>query len=383
MEALSDCWKTQVLSERAHAQCSSDVAACDVDAAGPASHVRPRSSAIPVQSFTPFSHVVLERRGPSGEELGVLVVQGTFRLRTGEPLELADEQRTVQLTDAHHGDARAASLRMPSAMATYRPRTDVTVDAVAHAPEGRPRAEWPVSIRVGPVAKQLLVRGPSEWVHGPIFGWRKRASEPTTRVPITYERAFGGSFEIDGKRVEEVRNPHGTGYLPRGMRVDGPVAAPQIVHVGEPDHHPGHLYVPAGLGATRSFDPTSCQAAHPDLTAPGHLRGDEPIVLVNLRSDGQTFRSQLPGVAVWGRFDLARRSLEVQAVLDGVHLDIADDDPENHVAVLTYRLVFPLAIEAKRLVIGTRCIEGQRSHDQAPILSPRGTLRLRPSAALD
>ena len=76
-----------------------------------------------------------------------------------------------------------------------KPATDIVVTGHAHAPAGKPVRELTAALLVGPVRKTLVVGGDRTWE-----GRRPSLSapEPFVRMPLTYERAFGG---VDQRRT--------------------------------------------------------------------------------------------------------------------------------------------------------------------------------------
>jgi hypothetical protein len=223
----------------------------------------------------------------------------------------------------------------------------------------------------------MMVRGPHDWVYAPLLGWAKTGIEPCTEVPLEYERAFGGSFRIDGKLVEEPRNPVGTGYLPRGIDTSKPVPAPQVVALDEPSHLPGRIYTPRGCGPIPSyfaprrdrlgtvdarwvekkwpcvpddFDYAHYQSAHPDFVYPGLLRGDETVQLVHVAGGGRSILTALPGWVVWTLLRLeSGRLVACPARLDTVHFDVTDESLGKNRVYLTWRSVFPLDMHVRQV----------------------------------
>jgi hypothetical protein len=88
----------------------------------------------------------------------------------------------------------------------------------AHAPYRRPTRYMQVSLTVGEVERRLHVFGDRSWIGN---GSRSYISnpEPFTEMPITWERAFGGTAEalVDNETSVELRhpfNPLGKGFDP-------------------------------------------------------------------------------------------------------------------------------------------------------------------------
>jgi len=189
----------------------------------------------------------------------------------------------------------------------------------AHAPRGRPVTTLDVGFRVGPVQKLLKVTGHRTWQRGAIT-----SPEPFTRMPMTYERAFGG-FDTRTRETAspqwDVRNPVGTGYVASGTPIDGTRLpnieyANQLVTRGKDRPAPAgfgpicsHWQPRAGFAGTyderweqerqpllpEDFDDRYYQCAPADQQSPTFLRGGEPVVLLNLTPEGE-LRFDLPRV---------------------------------------------------------------------------------------
>lgn len=330
-----------------------------------------------IANATPCPHLAFERATPADETLMVLVLQGTFAIDDERPLRPLPAQPPVQLADVFRGDPRTTSLRRESALATLKLRSDVHLDAVARAPGGDARADWPVRIQVGDVRKDLRVVGPRWWEHRD-GGWQLGAPEPCAEVPLAWERAFGGAYTIDDRRVAEERNPLGTGFLPDGVPTAQPIAAPQVLAPDEPEHRPGERYTPQGcapLGRDTEwrlahagtydeawrrerwprlpddFDYRFYTSAHPDLVVDGFLRGDERVELVNLTPSGRLVTA-LPGAryeAIVHRADGPVGRVPLR--LDTLHLDVASADPAEHRATLTWRACLDVATGLSRIAV--------------------------------
>lgn len=328
-----------------------------------------------IENFTPWPHLVFERADTDDRRYAVVTLQGCFSIPDGAPLVALDRQPGVVAADEYRGDPKTTSLLRAGVIATTKPQSDITAEAVARS--SQPRAEWPVCLSVGSVASTLVVRGPHQWRHDDEEGWTRTEPTPCTEVPIVYERAFGGAFTIDDELVEEPRNPVGTGFLPDGLDDRAARPAPQIVGMDEPEHEPGTSYAPRGwaplpayfaprrdhIGTAdehwrktrwprppRDFSDAYYQCAHPDLIYPGYLRGDETIRIDGVTHDERPIVTQLPG---WCVFLLVRieggRMVLHPSRLDHLHLDVSSADRQDHRATLTWRAVLPKAPEIWRV----------------------------------
>jgi hypothetical protein len=199
-----------------------------------------------VDNSTPWPHLLFERRTAQDEPLLVIVVQAVLVLADEAFARPLGAQPPVHLADVYRGDPTCTSLRREGSLATFKPSADIHLAPSPTRPAGAPGSEWPVRIRVGKVDKSLRIVGPRFWEHHEGV-WKLGPCEPTSEVPVSWERAFGGAHVIDGQRVAEERNPLGTGFLPDGVDTSAPIAAPQILAPDEPEHVPGERYVPQGI----------------------------------------------------------------------------------------------------------------------------------------
>ena len=183
--------------------------------------------------------------------------------------------------------------------------------------------------------------------------------------------AYGGAIPGTGDAGTETpidverRNPLGCGIVNLEMPADaGPVPAPQIAAVGEHSDWRS-TPEPQGFGLVspwwqfrqqysgtyddgwreerhpllpRDFDARFWQAAHPDLIATPHLKGDENYELVNLSSQHPVAKGSLPGLTLGVHCSREDRDEWHVLKLDGVQFDWRNDGR----VLLTWRIRFPL-----------------------------------------
>ena len=141
---------------------------------------------------------------PEGDVFHVLVCRTTYSLRgmqrdgdrPSQPILLPGEQQPPLVTeDRYEGLVNVSSVLEESDFAPYKPLCDVLlVNAQGHAPEGQALPRWSVGFRFGEeFSKVLQVTGPRQYERrNDGDAWRLSDPVPTTRVPITYQLAFGG-----------------------------------------------------------------------------------------------------------------------------------------------------------------------------------------------
>jgi len=298
-----------------------------------------------LKNTSPFKASMALFPDAGGVDTIYIAVRATFAVRAGAA-RIADEQEPVKLADEPRGDPGTTSLKHAGDIHLGKPATDVVLLGDALPPRARPVPELDVALAVGPVAKVVRVFGDREW-RGPL-DLRISPPIPFDRMPLLYERAFGGVQRYDADKdiaILDWRNPVGVGF---GLRS----APPEKMRSRLPNlEDPAHLISstrdrppPAGFGFiapsweprrsragtydeawqdTRSpylpndFDPRFFNAAHPDLVCPGHLLGGEMVRVRGASPD--PFELRLPAcdldVRVTIGSDVARPPMKLQTVV--------------------------------------------------------------------
>lgn len=198
---------------------------------------------------------------PSGRELLVVVVKGTFRIpaQSGEPLRLHDEQVPLVMSDVFFGEPGLSAPRYEVDFAPRKPRCDVLLNATAYAPDGRPATRTTVGVGIGSWSKSFDVVGDRVWEAG-LGGIGASVATPFLQMPITYDRAFGGfdnKSEDPADHVAYMPNPSGRGFHKhlRNEWVDGS-PLPNTEQTGQPVTWVQGNYKPMSFGAIgRHWDP--------------------------------------------------------------------------------------------------------------------------------
>jgi hypothetical protein len=281
---------------------------------------------------------------PAGVDTLFAVVKGTYTL--APRVEEAEEQTPVVMADRFFGDARGTSVAEPGDVSLAKPGTDVLLLGHAYGPGGRAAAHAEVSLRLGPIEKRVSVFGDRRW--GGTVLTRISNPEPFEKVPLVWERAFGGT-ESSGEppRVDgEERNPVGAGFRSRasGRKLEGLL----LPNLEDPAHlisSPGDRPAPAGFGPIAphwkprpkyagtydaawqksrapylpdDFDPRFLMVAPEDQQVRGYLRGGESVEIAGATPSG-VLRFALPSrrVDVVFRFDSGeeRRTANLETVI--------------------------------------------------------------------
>jgi len=320
---------------------------------------------------------------PSGRELLVVVVKGTFAIpNQGESVRLADEQVPLVMADTYTGEPGFSAPLCEADFSPRKPHCDILLNGSAYAVGGRPTTRVTVGLRVGAVTKSFAVVGNRHWRYG-VSGISASAPEPFTTMPISYDGAFGG---VDNRHEDPMKhaafgpNPVGRGYHAHLRRewVDGS-PLPNTEELHRPIDTPNSTtYVPMSFGPVGrgwerrrqfagtyddvwreehfpflppDFDERYFQAAPFDQQL-RHPLGVEEIRLVNLSPEGD-ISFQLPVFAAPIHFFPRSGKRE-----DGrLNLDTILLEPDKRRFTLTWRVTRTLKknmFEIDEIMVGKR-----------------------------
>jgi len=268
-------------------------------------------------------------------------------------VRLADEQLPVNFAGEPSSDAPVSSYKYEPEIALFKPATDVVLIGHAQPPNGG-ATEVDVGIKIGPVRKLARVFGDRYWVmaNGGVHMSRPAA---LNRVALTWENAFGGRDETRSTpelASLEPRNPVGTGFGRPLAKHGDRLRLPNIEDPNQPISDYGAAVVPCGFGFTSpnweprarfagtydeqwnrtrkprlpvDFDRRFFSGAAPGLVAPGYLRGDEEVVVINVMP-APRLEFRLPGLPppVCRVVLRGKREVRLRTLLDTVIVN-ADD----------------------------------------------------------
>ncbi len=178
---------------------------------------------------TPFAAERCWVRDKNGAEVWLVAVKGTFSIESNGTTVVAEEQEEVHIAPKFRGSPDSSSLLFDTDLPHLKRNTDVLLEGHAYAPQGIPVKEVDVAIKVDKIQKILRVIGDRKYVKT-LAGVTLSAPKPFTKLPITYERAFGGTDQIseDPKyHGWEARNTIGCGFATREEHLDGKAAKTQ------------------------------------------------------------------------------------------------------------------------------------------------------------
>jgi len=297
-------------------------------------------------NHTAFAAKMFSGLDPHSRLHDVLVVSAAFVTMPGAPLRLADEPVAVVDNDVFYGDPTSSSVRYEGEIAWEKPFVEVIVNGHAIAARGQKAERVLVDVRVGDVHKQLMVNGDRHWRLGGIPG----SPKPFDRMPIVYERAYGGYDTRAANPAQhklEPRNPVGLGF--QGLRSNDPIIqteVPNVEYPGQPVTSAETRSDPAGLGVLgRNWQPRLGFAGTYDAawtaeqfpllpldfdvrhfqTAPADqqsrtLRGGEEVDIRNMTPEGR-WRFHLPVLDVPVRLVYAERHGAAALRMDTVILE--------------------------------------------------------------
>lgn len=317
---------------------------------------------------TPFETHLSVMPDTAGVDTLLVVLKATFSL--GLRLRPAREQVPVAVADKYLGEPGGSSLEVAGEVHLARPGTDVVLTGDAVAPEGRPVDWLDVSVMAAGQGKEVRVFGDRQWYSG-AMGIQPGRPRPFVRMPLVYERAFGGTGESTG--AFEPRNPVGMGFW--SGRSAGEVVGRPVPNLEDPRRllsAPGDRQLPAGFGPlapswqpragyagtygrqwqrTRApylpadFDTRFFNVAQAELTFPRHLQGGEPVQLCGVSASGP-LSFHLPvcrpvATVALGR-DLHRPPF---------HLEMVHIEPGEERLCLLWRAVLPCDKQALKIKV--------------------------------
>ena len=276
-----------------------------------------------VENKTPFAFEPLFLADEEGRPIFVPIVKATYHIQKGTRLSLSEKQVPVNFDGEYWGDPEKSSYKYEPETAFIKPATDIVL--IGHAYAQKPGVtKVDVSLRVGPMQKVIRVIGNRYWVKS--FGIMSMTSpRPFERMPLIYERAFGGwdrSHPNPDKHTFEPRNPVGTGFRCKKGKFEEGIRLPNL----EDPRHPLKGFrdrpPPAGFGFTSphwqpragfagtydkawtkqrmpllptDFERRFFNAAPLDQVAPGFLKADVAVEVINASPNGK-ISFNLPGL---------------------------------------------------------------------------------------
>ena len=295
-----------------------------------------------IENKTPFATDIALLPNEHGVDSLYAIAKATFNIGSG--LSLADEQAPPQQADEYFTEPLESSLKAASDFHIGKPVTDIVVMGEACAREGQEVRVVDVSVQVANKKKSLRVFGDRVWQGGKIS-----TPELFSKIPIVYERAFGGQIVEDGVCKAAVEsNPVGCGFLeahdnesvegtklpnieapeelittprdkpnPACFAYVAPNWAPRVSFAGTYDEHWRGKRAPF---LPKDFNRRFLNMASEGLVVDKFLSGGEPVVIENMNPLGR-IKFQLPVINLKCRINFAGRLLELKPNLETVLIE--------------------------------------------------------------
>jgi hypothetical protein len=259
----------------------------------------------------------------TGRPVLVCLLKARLGFQEKHRLVRLETQPEINIGGEFWGDPNQSSFKYEPETAFLKLSTDVVMIGHAYTFSSR-QTESIVSIQVGALNKSVQVVGDRAWVKG-FMGISMTKPLPFERIPLTYERAFGGwdrSSPDPSQYTFEPRNPVGMGFRLKKSPFEEGIRLPNLEDPQHPIKAYGDTPPPAGFGfispnwqpraalagtydekwmkermplLPADFDRRFFNAASPGLIASGYLKGDEPVLIENA-SQGGRLVFDLPGV---------------------------------------------------------------------------------------
>ncbi len=319
-----------------------------------------------IKNKTSFITQIIPGLDKNEYEYATVILKGTFTIAPKkEALALAEDQMPVTLADQYYGEPGASSIQYASDTIMLKKGTDIVL--IGHAYSRRPADPFvDVTLQVGNVARAVRVFGDRQWIKS-LGSWKASAPKSFEKIPLRYERAFGGKDTSDpdpARHGHEKRNPVGTGFfLPRK---DGPpegAPMPNLEDARFPINGWEDKPSPAGFGfiapdwmprmsyagtydekwrETRcpflpeDFNDLFFNSASPELISSKYLKGGEQMRITGASKSGELL-FKLPEKKFLIDLYLKGKKQSAGAVLDTVIVE-----PDENRVLLTWRATIPV-----------------------------------------
>ncbi|MFO0761622.1 MAG: DUF2169 domain-containing protein [Byssovorax sp.] len=196
---------------------------------------------------TAFAALPVPTIDAQGHDVLAVLVKGTYLVDRAGSVRPAPDPSPVRVSDeVYEPDSPRTSARFPSDLGFQKRGADVVLQGDAIAPAKVTSLD--VAVKVQDRIAPLRVHGPRVYFSG-AFGMSISAAQPFERVPIVYERAYGGM--TDDASMVELANPAGVGVARRPSDLEHR-PAPQIEHPARPHTSASDRHPPMGYGALMS-----------------------------------------------------------------------------------------------------------------------------------
>jgi hypothetical protein len=276
-----------------------------------------------IENHTPFAAGQGWVRDLNGAETWLVVVKATFDISPEGSTSISKKQPQVTRSPIYRNTPGSSSILYENDFVLAKKRTDIVVNGTAYASGTKAVKAFDAGFQVGPVKKVLRIFGDRIWESG---GRILSAPQPVQRVPLTYERAYGGVDKNSPNPENDWYwpNPVGTGFVTTRSRISDTLP-PNIEYPDQLITSWNSQPLPAGFGVIAShwreramlsgtfddawsesrqpllpldFDIGHYQSVPADQQAPVFFRGGEYVTLLNLTPEG-LLRFTLPVIELY------------------------------------------------------------------------------------
>lgn len=331
-----------------------------------------------VLSHSPYPVQGFEHRFYHGNRYHCVSAKVTLQWDAEGKLTPVRRQPDMIVNDVWREEQDRSSLVYASDLIPFKPTTDVVVTGTMLSPEERPLPYWYTALRIGKIEKRLKIFGPRAWRNHLIGGWKLSDPEPTDRVSLLYENAYGGTIDPHKEKYEEGEyyppNPVGVGYIGKSRadyQREYPAAQIEGWDAGIKEF--GRDVTPGGYGPVPGHVPDRLKyagtyderwkkemaphipldmdmrfwnAAPADQQTEAYLKAGEIIELAGMRS-GPPIRLAIPNIDASTLLEFADRPRESQ----GIHLDTVALDLDQNRMTLRYHQIIPFDDALKRIFV--------------------------------
>ncbi len=295
-----------------------------------------------------------------------IVVKATYCFSTDGNLKIADTQKPLCYGDEYTGEPGKSSIKYTSDIVPEKKGSDIALIGHAYAPNDTYVTTVDTEFQVGQIVKTIRVTGDRFWKWSSL-GITKTRPLPFNKMPLVYERAFGGSDSSDKNEKKHgfsYENPIGTGLtksknkaainkkqlpnleyhnseqkkwndnpIPAGYGFIAPQWAPRVKKAGTFDEDWQQNRMPL---MPEDFDIGFYNAASPGLVVEDGLKGSEQITLVNLHPENEKVSFNLPGINITTAYIFEDQTYKPAAILDTLLIE-----PDENLFTMVWRSKIP------------------------------------------
>jgi len=261
-----------------------------------------------INNKTPFASEGSFKYDHTGKNTWIVIIKAGFDILPGNEIKTAEDQPEILRSPEYNFEPGISSIKHDIDFIIDKPATDVILNGSAIAPSNKPVKKLEVGLKLGQhINKKLIVTGDRVW-RNDILG-TKSLTIPFAKMPIVYERAFGGTDITHKKQSKHgciKENPVGTGFARKSANLKGQkvpnienkkcVIKNQAAGFGAIAAHWEPRASFAGkfnkknsnsepISFNKDFDLRYNQQAPLDQQVKGYLTGKEQITLKNLHKD--------------------------------------------------------------------------------------------------